>query len=338
MKNIKSVFKKIKFNKVIRIALGSAIAFAICHRLGLKNASSSAVIVLLSIQDTGRDTFKEVIKRIFSYFFSMTAAIVLFTYLGSRFEAFFLFMLVLTALTYLFGWSSTLSSSTVVASHFLTESNYGGDFVFSEILLLAIGTVIAMISNIFIYDDTKTIKKDIKGIDEGMKTLLKKLSLYIKGDITSEDEQEETDSLLTHIENSRQKAINSIKNVSDASSHYYIDYVDMRESQRKTIMRIKDDLVGLSEGTPLPLKEDVISVIEDIADTIDRRDSYLTREHLIQALRHSYNRLPIPQTKDELENTAILRDVISELEFFVELRENFIKKLTEEQLKKYYTE
>ena len=102
---------KINFNKVVRIAVGSTLSFFLCHLFGIKNSASAAVITLLSIQDTKKDTMTDVVKRFFSYLFSMVMAYVLFTVIGFNEAAFLIFMLILVSVAYKLEWLNTLSSA-----------------------------------------------------------------------------------------------------------------------------------------------------------------------------------------------------------------------------------
>ena len=112
---------KINFNKVIRIAVGSALSFFVCRLFGIQNSASAAVITLLSIQDTKKETLSDVVKRFFSYLFAIGLDYILFTYIGFNAFAFFVFMFIFVSAAYKLNWLNTLSSSTVVTTHFLIE-------------------------------------------------------------------------------------------------------------------------------------------------------------------------------------------------------------------------
>ena len=116
--------KKINLNKVIRIAVGSTLSFFVCHLFGIQNSASAAVITLLSIQDTKKDTLSDVVKRFFSYLFSIIVAYLLFNTIGYNEIAFLIFMFILILTSYKLNWLNTLSSSTVVTTHFLLAKTH----------------------------------------------------------------------------------------------------------------------------------------------------------------------------------------------------------------------
>ena len=119
---------KINFNKVIRIAVGSALSFFVCRLFGIQNSASAAVITLLSIQDTKKETLSDVVKRVFSYFFAIVTAYFLFTYIGFNELAFCIFMFILVSVAYKLNWLNTLSSSTVVTTHFMLAKSFAPSF------------------------------------------------------------------------------------------------------------------------------------------------------------------------------------------------------------------
>ena len=324
--------------KAVRIALGSSLSFLLCHLLGFKYAPSAAVITLLCTQETKKDTLIDVVKRVISYLFAIGLAFLLYNSIGYNFLAFYVFLVILVLLGTAFNLTSTLSSSTVVTTHFLLDGTFSHSFVFQEIMLLLIGTGFAMLLNVFIKDYTFEIKAEITKIEKDMKTLLESFSECIDKSPENISRHEEWfEPLEKDISTSKEKAIKNADSFDD-EVHYYTDYLDMRDAQQQAIKRIYNDLKEINLNAPLPLKDDIVAVFADISSKISKPEGYDITELTLKRIQSDFNLLPMPKTRGELENMAIVRDVLNELYFFAEVKRDYIEKLSDSQRKKYYSD
>lgn len=325
---------KINFNKLLRIAVGSSLSFGLCGLLGLKYSASAAVITLLSIQDTKKDTVTDVFKRCSSYILSVLMAFVLYNTIGYNFIAFGIFMAFLVGVSYIMDWSGTLSSSTVVTTHFLLEKSFALDFVFDEVQLLFVGTAIALLSNMLVQDQTKTVKRETEYIDSDFRSILIKTANYIAGEY--EFDNEEFNLIKSKIDVAHERALDNIHNIFFDDSHYSLDYIEMRREQVHTVERIHFNLEQIISD--MPMKEDIKALIVNLAEGIHNRRLYDENHKRVLSAISKFNAMNLPKSKHEFQIMAKLSDVLNEIDYFAKLNSDFINTLSPNQLIRYWQE
>lgn len=112
--------------------------------LGLNYAASAAVITLLSIHDTKRETIRVMAKRMAAFLVALLLAPVCFYWLGYRPIAVGAFLLVFTPVCTLLNVQEGISVSTVLMTHFLTEGAVSAGNIINEALLLLVGTGVGL--------------------------------------------------------------------------------------------------------------------------------------------------------------------------------------------------
>lgn len=327
-------FNKINLNKVFRISLGSTLSYLISTLIGLEYSASAAVITLLSIQDTRRETTLDVFKRILSYLYAMLSAYFLFTHIGYNALAFFIFMTLLVLMSHIFNITNTLSSSTVVTTHFLLRQNFSLNSIYNEVMLLFIGTTIALVLNIFLRDKSKKIARDSEIIELDISELLKKTVLYFKGE--KDFDEEWFAFIYDKLGEFRDNVIDNSYNVEFEKSHYYNEYAGMRKEQCRTIGRIHSNFEK-SPNKNIPLLEDICSVFYKISTNIHNKSAYKDDLIYVKEIITKFDNLPLPTTKEDLITYTCTSDILQELYFFVELNYKFIKQLSNIEIDSYWT-
>ncbi|MBR6399825.1 MAG: hypothetical protein IKS17_01195 [Firmicutes bacterium] len=326
--------KKINFNRVIRIAVGSTLSFFVCHMLGIQNSASAAVITLLSVRDTKKDTLSDVVKRFFSYLFSMVTAFLLFTAIGYNAPAFFLFMLILVSVCYKLNWLNTLSSSTVVVTHFLLQQSFAPDFVLDEIFLVIVGTSAAILSNLMFSDNSDELRRKMEYIESDLKSFLHRMERFLLGTEPLPD-KDWLHFISAHLEDGARAGLEYTKNVFDDSAYYH-EYMTMRQNQLDTLIRIYESLERLRND--FPLKEDISEIFRRLADNVNKRECFVYNRPLIAGVISKYKKLPLPTGMTEMINMAALMDILNELLYFSDLKMTFVEHLTPKQKERYYKE
>lgn len=127
--------------------------------LGLNYAASAAVITLLSIHDTKRETIRVMAKRMAAFLVALLLAPVCFYWLGYRPIAVGAFLLVFTPVCTLLNVQEGISVSTVLMTHFLTEGAVSAGNIINEALLLLVGTGVGVGMNLYMPGRTGVIRQ-----------------------------------------------------------------------------------------------------------------------------------------------------------------------------------
>lgn len=328
--------KKVNVFKVFRVAASTCVAILIASFMGLLYSSSAGIIAFLSTQDTKKETLRDIRIRCFSYILAVALSFVIFHVCGYNTPAFGLFMFLMVWLSYYLDWASVLSSSAVVSTHFLFEGTHSINLIINELLLLFIGVGTAMVMNLFIANNTKTIKEDMLKIENEFSRTFKEMSHYIMVLDNSKYDYERYEELKNHLEESSQRAIKNMNNEFYSDSNYYIHYMDARKEQLDAILRIIDKMHML---THVPFNALQLSdFMEKISKNIHCKSQTILLEEDYRLLSEEFDQFPIPQNRNEFENLANTHDILLELEYYLNIKRNFITSLSDKQIERYWND
>lgn len=331
--DIQAFLEKLKFSKVLRIAIGSSIAIFLAETIGLQYSTSAGIITFLTVQDTKRETLKLAVKRLLSYFVTILLAMI-FLHGSYDYLKFGLFMLCLVGISYLAGWEGAISVNAVIGTHFLMEMSFDPMFALNELILVLIGSAMGVIVNLYMPKKDKRILNDIGRLEAQMSKILGQLSVDIetmdsrsKGDRQLEDLEKALDKCIS-------KAYHNFNNTLRQHSTYFISYLEMRKQQCVIMQGIRDSIYAM---THVPEQAALIAAfVSHISETIHEEDNIYELRELLQFIFEHMERSPLPTSRREFENRALLFHVLKDFEEFILVKEEFIEGLTPEQLEIYW--
>lgn len=330
-------FNQVKWLKIFKIAIGSSLSIMIAELLGLENATSAGIITLLTIQNTKKETFTLALKRAISLVVTILLCLIFF-YQGIHFHllAFAVLLLVLIGFSELFGWQAALSVNVVIATHFLIKASFTPLFIVNEMMLLITGVGIAIILNLYIPKLNRAIQKDIGFVEEEFKDLLEKMAQYILQIDKSEEDTIRLSLLSQHLEEALGRSFENMNNTFYSHAKYYIEYMEMRKSQLAILTDIHQSIHSLNF---VPVQAKVISkFIKEIAATLHQ---YNNVTHLRKDLEEIFTHMkeqPLPKTRTEFENRAVLYHILKEFDEFLLLKYEFVESLTDQQRHIYWAD
>lgn len=331
--NRQAFFDKLKFSKVLRIAVGSSLAIFIAETLSLEFSTSAGIITFLTVQDTKKETLKLAGKRLLSYFVTIFLAMI-FLHGACDYLKFGLFMLCLVGISYVAGWDGAISVNAVIGTHFLMKSSFELSFALNELILVLIGSSLGVIVNLYMPKKDKRIMADIHRLEVQMGQILSQLSVDIetlsqrgKGDLQLEE-------LEAALDKSISKAYHNFNNTLRQHSAYFISYLEMRKQQCIVLQSIRDSVYAMTE---IPSQAELIAAFTShIAESIHEEDNVTELRELLQMIFAHMERNPLPVTRKEFENRALLYHVLKDFEEFILVKEEFIAELTDEQREMYW--
>ena len=329
----KAFLEKLKFSKVLRIAIGSSIAIFVAETIGLEYSTSAGIITFLTVQDTKKEPLKLAVKRLLSYFVTILLAMV-FLHGSYDYIKFGMFMLCLVGISYVAGWEGAISVNAVIGTHFLMKSSFEFSFALNELVLVLIGSFFGVIVNLYMPKKDKRILKDITRLEGQMSQILFQMSEDIetlsqrgKGDRQLEDLEKALDKTIS-------KAYHNFNNTLRQHSAYFISYLEMRKQQCIILQGIRSSVYAM---THVPEQAELIAAFTShIAETIHQEDNVKELRELLQMIFEHMERNPLPTSRKEFENRALLFHVLKDFEEFILVKEEFIENLTPEQIEIYW--
>ncbi len=322
--------------KLLKIAIGSAVAIFLADLLGLGYSTSAGIITLLTIQDTSRETIIISAKRVCAFLLATVLAYVIFHLLGYHVFSYGIFLFLFIACCMPLHLGNAVSINAVLATHYLLEKNMALSLIGNEALLLLIGAGIGTGLNLYMPGKSKEIRAMQYQLEVDLRTVLLRMSEYIR----REDKSNYTGScfakLQTDIEAGKKQAFAYMNNTFFQESKYFLVYMNMREQQMVVLQDIYKKIMSMR--TILPQTERVSELLHEIAVTFgesnNARDLLVKREEVLTQMKDS--RLPV--TRQEFEDRAVLYGILMDLEYFLQLKKEFADSLTQEQIKRYWHE
>ena len=320
--------------KLLKIAIGSAAAIFLADRLGLNYSTSAGIITLLTIQDTRRETIMIAAKRIGAFLLATVLAYGLFQLFGYHVFSFGIFLLLFIAGCMSLRLQEAVSINAVLATHYLMEKNMSFSLIGNEALILLIGAGIGTLLNLYMPGKSREIRAMQYQLEEDLRTVLLRMSEYIKKEDKSDYTGNCFDKLQTDIEDGKKQAFAYMNNTFFQESKYFIAYMNMREQQTVVLQDIYKKIINMR--TVWPQTEQVSELLYETAVTFGESNNakalLVTREELLSQMKDS----KLPATRKEFEERALLYGILMDLEYFLQLKRAFADSLTKEQIGRYW--
>ena len=316
----------------IKAAAGCVLAIFLAQRLGLEYPASAGIILLLSLQDTKKETLRTAARRFLAFLAAVLFAFISFRLLGFTLWGLALYLLFFVFLCHAFTLQNAIAMCTVLVTHFWTEKSMSPALVFNEFLLVVLGAGIGILLNLFMSRKVGLIREKQREIEAVMRTVLEKMAKAVTGEGPAV--VPELPLLGESLALANQKAVLVMNNTLTQDMSYYADYIAMRKNQYIVLRRIQVNLERLKN--PPEQAWPVAYFFREIAASF--YESNNAEKLLAQSneIRDSYREQPLPQTREEFEARAILFQILNDLEHFLLLKNTFAQKMTDEQKRLFW--
>lgn len=328
--------KKSFILKGIKIALGSSLAIFLASLLHLQYASSAGIITLLSIQNTKKETLKVAGKRILAFFGALVIAALSFGFFGFQTFAFGVFLLLFVIFCSSFGLQDGISMNAVLVTHFLADFSMSLPKLVNESLILFIGLGFGILFNLYMPDKKKEIKEAQMSIEEDFRAILGKMAKVL---LMESKESYHADCFIkldNDLKQNLDRAYENQNNTLLSDTRYYIQYTDMRQSQSAVLKKIYENICLLDR---VPKQTYVISKFMDsISMSFHEYNNVKDLKTELSEIKDDMKQEPMPASREEFENRAILYQILLLLEQFLTIKEEFAASLDEKQIARYWEE
>lgn len=321
-------------------------AIALAEGLGLKYSTSAGVITLLSIQDTKKETIRVMTLRLCSFMIALALAAACFWLFGYGAVAISVFLLFFSGISFAFRMQEGISVNTVLMTHFMAEQSMSAGNVGNELALLAVGAGIGVLMNLYIPGKEKQIRVKqqqiearMRGILGAMAGILSPSSPSFPSPFPSDEASVEwlrtsLDDLETELKAGEKNAYEEMENKLLTETRYYLRYMNMRQLQSAVLGQIAENLAHLSA---LPSQsEQIARFIGQISGSFHEHNNAVALLAELEQVKADMKKQPLPDTRAEFEDRAVLYRILLELEQFLRIKMLFVKELSEDDIKKFW--
>lgn len=308
--------------KVLKIAVGSCMAVAVAQFFNLQYATSAGIVTLLTVQDTRRDTIRLAAERLFSFLVSVLLVFLCFRYIGRLdWVNYGVYIFLMVNVCYFFGWQNTISVNAVMGTHYLLTPDYSINFAANELVLIAVGTSLALIMNWRMPSNLKILQSDIRKIEDNMQQVLLELASYLEEDFQEEYIWFDLDKLEESLHQGLERAHEHAHNTLSDEDHYYIEYMEMRLQQCALLQALRYRVWRIHE---MPSQAKIISAyLGYLAKYVHEKNIPDRQREELQQVFDQMKLQPLPKDREEFESRAILYHVLLDLEDFLMAKQKF---------------
>lgn len=309
--------------RTVKTAVGACLSIWIAEKLSLDYAVSAGVITILSVQNTKKSSLLLAFQRLFSAILALFVAAICFYLLGFNPVAFGVSLLIFIPLAVCFKWNDGIVVSSVLMTHLLAMKSLTIGLFANELLLMAVGSGIAILLNLYMPKMETRIKNSQWQIEQLMRSILSDMANKLANlkPLTGHDHA--LTQLHQELLEARQVAANHNDNQFFKEEQYYLQYMDMRLVQYQILLQMKEHLEVLNEDTIY--SQQLAKITQKTADTLSEANTADDLVTSVTELVHKFRESELPQTRSEFEHRAKLFQYMNDLRYFLEVKRNFIQ-------------
>lgn len=353
--------QRINLFYLLKTGFGSAIAILIAETIGLAYSPSAGIITLLTIQNTKKETITIALKRIAAFCLAVAIAFVIFSTIGYSPVTFGLFVFLFVAFCILLELKDGIAMNAVLTTHFLIEKKFDFDLLMNEVAILFIGMGIGVMVNLIMPKYKERIRREQLLLEQEIKKLLRGMAKLLQDKdaclVQGGNVVEKTGEALSHEEaviipkqsELVEKDFNRIEHMLDkllrkayedagntllSDTKYLVSYLEMRKLQLNVLKGIRDKMLSI----PVLLRQSypIVTFIEHIADSFHELNNAEGLLKELQGLYEHFRGEALPGSREEFEYRSILFQILKEIEYFLILKQNFMKELDASDIKSYW--
>ena len=313
-------------HRVIKTAFGTFLAIYLAQIMGISYGVTAGIVTIISIQTTKKESVKIAVERFIASLIGLFIAVIFFYFFGYTPFVFGLFILIFMPVCLRFNLFQGFLVTVVLATHILTEKNLSLKILSNEILILVLGALIAIILNLYMPDVTKKIKYTQENVDNLMKKILSYMSDELITGAIFIDEDKIFKELRKELDIGRDLAYKDYNNALFYGSRYEIEVFNMKRAQYKILVRMRRHFYKFfisSEHTFI-----ISEFTRKVGSSIGVDKLYLEALAELEALREKFKNMPLPKSRVEFESRAVLLKFFNDIEEFLEVKKDFMKKYT----------
>lgn len=311
-------------HKVIKTALGTVISIYMAELLGIKFGVTAGIVTIISIQATKKESLKVAMERFFASLVGLFIATTAFYLFGFTPFVFGIFILIFMPICLRLKLFQGFLGTVVLATHILSLQKISFDIVINEIYILLLGVVVALILNMYMPNMSKELKERRKNIDILMKTLINYFGdVLITGSVFV-DEETLFKELKKELDGAREIAYQEYNNDLFDSSRRDMEFVQMKRNQYKVLLRMRNHFYRFYISSAHA--HIVSNFARKVSDAIGVDKLYQEVLVELDRVREVFKNMPLPQTRVEFESRAMFFQFLNDIEEFLELKKDYMKK------------
>lgn len=304
-------------HKVFKNMVGPYVAVLIAHHLALEYKYSAATICILSLESTRKASFRSSFERVLAASFGLILSAAIIKIFNFNPISLAVFTAIFMPLCIRFNLMQGFFTNIVLATHFLLDGNVSLKFVSDQYVLLLVGVLCAIVSNLYIPSQNSEIVSQLEKIDSIIKDIildfartLKYKAVSLKQDELFEELKIDLDECKELVETEKDNRL-FFKKV-DVSKDYSLKF-----SEYIILLKIRECFNKISAD--IPITSELSIILKDLATLSSSDYTYNT---LLKRIQHSEDRFKkeIDEKNLNIENKATYFLLIENIKELIKLK------------------
>ena len=321
------------FQRTIRITVSALLANFVAMLIGLENPYAAGIIAILAVLNTRKETFDRVKEYSGSTILAFAIATGVFYIFGYSIYSFAVYLAVYVPLAYFLKVDAGIAPCSVLVTHFLIAESISWAWQINGLAIMFIGLFFALLANFWIPSHNQKIEMMVVDIEKQMSLILFLLEKrLLEGSKNRERIQQELKDLCKQTIELEKIAFIEYDNrdFSDDSESYYIKYAQRRQRQYEILNRITNSLDNVLPNTDE--NRILASIFGETAEQLDETNTGIELLGYISNLYRVFRDSSLPKSREEFESRAILYNILTEFEKFLELKRDFYQEFGESKI------
>ncbi|MDF2536269.1 MAG: hypothetical protein K0R18_2431 [Bacillales bacterium] len=319
------MLKNLKFKlglRVIKTAAAIPLAVYIAHLLDLNSYTLAGIIAMITIQQTKKKTVKMAKDLVVAVGMGIIVGSIIFTIFDFNWFSLFLVFAFFIPVPVMFGFNGGVIIASVVVEQLFVAEAITWAVIQNALLLVIVGASVGLIANLFMPKMSFVLAKHRLEIERIFKEILIGIA-----DILDNKSCEDPKIKIKYLE----KRIMKSKNLAhiESENHFirvedsHYTYFNMRQKQLDVFKRIL--FLGKSISEFGEETRNIALFLRDLSNSIHHFEkTKLNMEHISQLLVE-YENLPLPVTKEELLNRAVILQIVKDIKFYLNIKLSVIE-------------
>ncbi|WP_100406844.1 aromatic acid exporter family protein [Bacillus solitudinis] len=304
--------------RTIKTALGAAIAIAIAHGMQLEFYSAAAIITILCISVTRRQSLLISWHRIIACLVAMVFSFVLFEALGYNPLTLALLLLLFIPTSVKLKVTEGIVTSCVIILHIYVIGQVSLAILLNELLLICVGVGVALVMNLYMPSHEKKLRYFRREIEEHFKSIFNEMSTYIRHGESIWDGKEIPETLAL-LKQGKDIALTNIHNHILRYEDQYYHYFKMREKQFEIIERLMPFVSSINRSVPQGIT--IADFLDELSKSISPTNHVPYFLDRLNDMKRDFQEMPLPETREEFELRSSLFYIMHELEQYLFIKD-----------------
>lgn len=317
--------------RTIKTAIGVLVATAIAQAMQLDSFGSAAVITILCISVTRKNSLRVSWHRFAACLLGMGLSMAMFELLGYHPLILGLFLLLFIPIIVALKLSLGVVTSSVIVLHIYTHANATVDLFINELLLVVVGIGTALLMNLYMPSSERQLRVFKKHIEQNFSLILYEFSKYIrKGD--SEWTGAEISDTVRLLEQGKNLAIRDMNNQILREEGQYYHYFQMREKQFEILERLMPFITTIHGS--VSQSNDLADFLEDLSKAVSPTNHVPYFLGRLDEMRENFKQMDLPTTREEFEVRSALSYMMHELQQYLLIKDSLWNEKKDKTIKK----